>query len=169
MVIVADPVYAMKCSSLPGSPVRTTWFSGTSERTATMRSAGSSASPTFADASLLTITPLRFDGDDRKLTLSGISTGALFRPINRGGRIAAERLGDDSFVRMLKARTQAAGIDPRDISGHSCRSSYVTTAVDANAPLLKNHEVTRYKSLDMVQVYSRRSILFADHSGRTFL
>jgi hypothetical protein len=49
------------------------------------------------------------------------------------------------------------------------RAGYVTSAVEANAPLVKIVEQTRHKSVDMVRVYSRRIDLFRDHIGAAFL
>jgi hypothetical protein len=60
------------------------------------------------------------------------------------------------------------GLDPASFSGHSLRSGYVTSAVEANAPILRIVEQTRHKSLDMVRTYSRRADLFRDHSGASF-
>jgi len=45
----------------------------------------------------------------------------------------------------------------------------VTSAVEADAPLLKVTEVTRHKSLEMLRIYARRVDLFRDHSGAAFL
>jgi hypothetical protein len=44
-------------------------------------------------------------------------------------------------------------------------SSPVTSAVEANAPLMKIAEQTRHRSIAMLQVYSRRVDLFRDHAG----
>ena len=55
------------------------------------------------------------------------------------------------------------------LGGHSLRAGYVTSSVEANAPVMKIAEQTRHKSLDMLRVYSRRVDLFRDHSGATFL
>ena len=64
---------------------------------------------------------------------------------------------------------QRAGLDPKTFAGHSLRSGFVTSAVEANAPLMKIAEQTRHKSISMLQVYSRRLDLFKDHAGASFL
>ena len=38
------------------------------------------------------------------------------------------------------------------LGGHSLRAGYVTSAVEANAPVMKIAEQTRHKSLDMLRV-----------------
>jgi integrase len=62
-----------------------------------------------------------------------------------------------------------AGLEAAEFSGHSLRSGYVTSCVEANAPVMKIAEQTRHKSLDMLRVYSRRVDLFREHSGAAFL
>ena len=45
----------------------------------------------------------------------------------------------------------------------------MTSAVEANAPIMRIAGQTRHKSLDMVRVYTRRVDLFRDHGGAAFL
>lgn len=103
------------------------------------------------------------------LDAAGITSGPVFRPVALGDRMAPSRLTADSAARVIKRAATAAGLDPEAFSGHSLRAGYVTSAVEADAPLLKVTEVTRHKSLDMLRVYSRRLDLFRDHSGAAFL
>ena len=51
-----------------------------------------------------------------------------------------------------RSLAECAGLDPVDFSGHSLRAGYVTSAVEANAPVMKIAEQTRHKSLDMLRV-----------------
>ena len=50
------------------------------------------------------------------LAAAAISDGPLFRPVSKGGRVGATPLGDDGFVRALKRRAAAAGLDPAGFS-----------------------------------------------------
>jgi integrase len=90
------------------------------------------------------------------LTAAGITEGPLFR------RVITRRL--DGRGRPV---TEIVGTEA--LTGHSLRSGYVTSAVEANAPILKIAEQTRHRSLDMLRVYSRRVDLFREHSGAAFL
>jgi hypothetical protein len=45
----------------------------------------------------------------------------------------------------------------------------ITSAVEANSPIMKIAEQTRHRSLDMLRVYSRRVDLFREHAGAAFL
>jgi len=54
---------------------------------------------------------------------------------------------------------------PEEIAAHSLRAGFVSTCVETNAPLIKIAEVTRHKSLSMLQVYNRRHNLFAGRAA----
>jgi integrase len=99
-----------------------------------------------------------------------INSGFVFRRVSRGGRLLTDQpLATDSCARIIQKLAGRVGLDPANFAGHSLRSGYVTSAVEANAPLLKIAEQTRHRSLDMLMVYSRRANLFVDHSGAAFL
>jgi hypothetical protein len=61
------------------------------------------------------------------------------------------------------------GLDPKDYAGHSLRSGFVTSCVEANAPIMRIAEQTRHASLEMLQVYSRRVDLFRDWAGAAWI
>jgi integrase len=103
------------------------------------------------------------------LAPAGISDGPLFRSVSKGGRIGTTPLGADGFVRALKRRAAAAGLDPREFAGHSLRAGFLTCAAEAGADALKMAEVSRHKSLDTLRRYVRRSNLFQAHAGAGFL
>lgn len=105
----------------------------------------------------------------RWLTHAEISTGPIFRRVDRGGNISQHRIGDDAWVRRLKKYCRVAGLDPATFSGHSCRSGFLTSASEAGADALKMSEVSRHKSLDVLKRYVRRSNLFKGHAGSAFL
>jgi site-specific recombinase XerD len=70
---------------------------------------------------------------------------------------------------VIQKLAERAGLDPAGFAGHSLRSGFVTSAVEANAPLMKIAEQTRHRSIAVLQVYSRRVDLFRDHAGASFL
>ena len=84
--------------------------------------------------------------------------------MKKGGRAQDAPLTDRAVALIAKHYAELAGLDPAQFAGHSLRAGYVTSAVEANAPLMKIVEQTRHKSVDMVRVYSRRIDLFRDHS-----
>jgi integrase len=103
------------------------------------------------------------------LAAAAISDGPVFRPVGKGGRVGPAALGDDGFVRALKRRAAACGLDPAAFAGHSLRSGFLTSAAEAGADPLKMAEVSRHKSMDTVRRYVRRSNLFKAHAGAGFL
>ena len=103
------------------------------------------------------------------LAAAAISDGPLFRPVLKGGRVQPEPLGDDGFVRALKRRAAAAGLDPAGFAGHSLRAGFLTAAAESGADVLKMAEVSRHRSMDTVRRYVRRGNLFKGHAGAGFL
>jgi len=103
------------------------------------------------------------------LVAAGISSGPLFRPVSKGGTVGPAPLSADGFVRALKRRAAAAGLDPTGVAGHSLRAGFLTSAADAGADALKMAEVSRHTSLDTLRRYVRRASLFQAHAGAGFL
>jgi integrase len=103
------------------------------------------------------------------LAAAEISAGPVFRAVLRGGRVSDTALTPDCLGRVVQKLAARVGLDPKTFGGHSLRSGFVTSAVEANAPLMKIAEQTRHRSLDMLRVYSRRVDLFRDHAGAAFL
>jgi integrase len=103
------------------------------------------------------------------LDAAAITEGPLFRPVSKGGTVGPAPLGADGFVRALKRRADAAGLDPTTFAGHSLRAGFLTSAADSGADALKMAEVSRHKSLDTLRRYVRRANLFKAHAGTGFL
>jgi site-specific recombinase XerD len=61
------------------------------------------------------------------LKVSGISSGAIFRKIDRHGNIG-ERLTPDGFRYIFERMIKNAGFNPKDFSPHSLRHGFITTA-----------------------------------------
>jgi site-specific recombinase XerD len=89
------------------------------------------------------------------LTAAGITGGPLFRPIAKGGRVAAVALSDRSVAAIVKHHAERAGLDPVDYAGHSLRAGFITSAAEEGAALLKIAEQSRHKSLDTLRGYVR--------------
>ena len=52
------------------------------------------------------------------LDAAGIETGPIFRPINKAGTVAAERLRDRSIANIVKTYAERAGFDARFLHQH---------------------------------------------------
>jgi integrase len=92
----------------------------------------------------------------------------VFRPIDKGQRIGAERLTDRSVSRIIKARVRAYaianGMSKADaealvarFSGHSLRAGYATAAAAQDVPSYRIQQHTRHKSAEMVARYIREA------------
>ncbi len=120
------------------------------------------------------------------LAAAGITEGAVFRPLWKGGghgsagpvdgeptgrhrRVRDARLSDHAVARIVQARAAAAGLDPARYAGHSLRAGFVTAAARAGADVWKIQQVSRHRSLQVLSGYVRDARLFDDHAGQPFL
>ena len=99
---------------------------------------------------------------------SGIVSGALFRAVDRHGRIGGA-LSDRAAAEIVKRAALRAKLDPAQFSGHSLRSGFVTSALGAGADLFRVMDVTRHRRVETLRIYDRRAKAFKDHAGRRFL
>lgn len=97
------------------------------------------------------------------LAASGITTGALFRRINRYDQLLPQRLTAQSVALVVKQRAANAGLDPARLSGHSLRAGFVTNAARGGASSANIRVQTGHKSDAMVQRYVRKGQLFTDN------
>ena len=83
----------------------------------------------------------------------------VFRPIDKGGTIAPDRLTDRIFSRIVKARIRRLAIGQgkteaeaetiaEAFSGHSMRAGYATTAGAHDEPAYRIQQRMRHKSAD---------------------
>lgn len=96
---------------------------------------------------------------------AGIEAGAIFRGINKAGRVGADRLTDRAVALLVKAAVEAAGHDPADYSGHSLRSGFITSAARAGVPEAHIQNQSRHRSLPVLRGYIRRGSLFTDNAA----
>lgn len=100
---------------------------------------------------------------------ANISTGPVFRPIAKGGRLQEARLTGRSVAKIVKAHAARIGLDPAGFSGHSLRSGFLTSAAARGASVFKMMDVSRHKSMDTLRGYVRDAELFRDHAGTGLL
>ncbi|KQN04084.1 hypothetical protein ASE78_03370 [Sphingomonas sp. Leaf25] len=85
-------------------------------------------------------------------------------------RMQPAAMSPQGVALVVKARAQAAGLDPALFSGHSLRSGFLTEAArQPGANVFKMREVSRHKSLDILSAYVRNHDAFRDHAGQQFL
>lgn len=103
------------------------------------------------------------------LTAAGIDGGPIFRPINRHGHVAPDRLSGEAVSNIVKQRIAVAGFDPDAYSGHSLRAGLATSAAMAGASMWKIRRQTGHASDAMLVRYIRDGDMFTDNAAGAVL
>ncbi len=103
------------------------------------------------------------------LSVSRIAHGPLFQTMKRGGSVQGKPLHHSDIPRLVKHYATLIGLDPKEVSGHSLRAGFVTSAAVHHARLDKIMEITRHTNPSTVMKYIRDADSFKDHAGETFL
>jgi site-specific recombinase XerD len=103
------------------------------------------------------------------LDAAGITEGAIFRPIRKGGKVRDQRLSPQAVCELVKQHAAAIGLDATTFGAHSLRSGFPTSAARRGASIFKMRDVSRHKSLDVLQAYVRDADMFRDHAGAGLL
>ncbi len=104
------------------------------------------------------------------LKLSQIKNGPIFRRIQVGGALGAAALTPLSVNHILKNRAQAVGIrDIQDLSSHSLRRGFATSAAQAGAPLQAIMRSGRWKQTNTAMEYIEAHERFANHAAHCVL
>jgi site-specific recombinase XerD len=96
---------------------------------------------------------------------ANISTGPVFRSLNRHGQVQAGRLAGIDVARVVKKLTERAGLDASKYAGHSLRAGHATSASIAGASERSIMNQTGHRSVQMVRRYIRDANLFRENSG----
>ena len=96
---------------------------------------------------------------------AALSSGALFRSINRHGQVQAGRLSGIDVARVVKKLALRAGLDATAYAGHSLRAGHATAAAIAGASERSIMKQTGHRSVQMVRRYIRDGSLFRDNSA----
>ncbi len=99
------------------------------------------------------------------LEAAGITEGPVFRAVDRWGHVRPARLTDRAVALVVKARAEAAGLDPTQYAGHSLRSGLATAAAEAGVSERVIMAQTRHKSVPMVRRYIREGSLFRENAA----
>jgi len=100
---------------------------------------------------------------------AGITEGPIFRSIQKGGRIQASRLNDQSVALIVKRYAGSIGLPAGNMAGHSLRAGLVTSAAQAGASTPKILQQTGHRSVQMVNRYIRDAGLFENNAAGLLL
>jgi integrase len=106
---------------------------------------------------------------DGWLTASAINAGAIFRPVDRHGRIQGARLSGEAVSLVVRERIAAAGLEAARYSGHSLRAGLATSAAQAGVPTWRIKTQTRHASDAMLTRYIREGELFTENAAGALL
>jgi integrase len=106
---------------------------------------------------------------DAWLTASETAEGAIFRLVDRHGRILGARLSGEAVSLVVKERVAAAGLDQCRYTGHSLRAGLATSAAQAGVPTWRIKAQTRHASEAMLVRYIREGELFTENAAGALL
>ena len=98
------------------------------------------------------------------LEAAGIIDGAVFRAIDRHGRIATG-LSDRAIALIVKRRAAAAGVDPANYSAHSLRAGCATEAAARGVEERDIGRHTRHRSIAGLRGYIREGTVFVNNAS----
>jgi site-specific recombinase XerD len=96
---------------------------------------------------------------------AGISSGPLFRSINRHAQVQPGGLSGIDVARVVKKLADRAGLDAAKYAGHSLRAGHATSAAIAGASERSIMNQTGHRSVQMVRRYIRDGSLFRENSA----
>jgi integrase len=87
------------------------------------------------------------------LDAANIKSGAVFRKVSRWDVMSEARLTSQSVALVVKSLAERAGLDPRQFSGHSLRSGFITAAATAGVESRDIMAQTGHKSENVMRGY----------------
>lgn len=106
---------------------------------------------------------------EKWLDVSKIVSGPLFYALNRWGHILNKPIASQSIRLIVKHYANIAGIDSKNLSAHSLRSGWITSAAENKASVFKLREVSRHKTLSILSDYVMSANKFENHAGAGLL
>jgi integrase len=94
-----------------------------------------------------------------------LTSGPLFRSINRHRQLQARRLSPADVARIVKKLAERSGMDAAKYAGHSLRAGHATSAAIAGASERSIMNQTGHRSVQMVRRYIRDGSLFRENSA----
>ncbi|WP_414648698.1 hypothetical protein [Edaphobacter sp.] len=90
--------------------------------------------------------------------------GAVFRGVDRHGRVAAQGLHRDSIAAIFKTAASRAGMNAANIAGHSVRAGMATQAALNGSSERAIARATRHRSRRVLRRYIRPSEMFRENA-----
>ncbi|WP_262031682.1 hypothetical protein [Microvirga sp. Mcv34] len=87
------------------------------------------------------------------LPFAGITSGPIFREIQKDGSVMSNQLTPQSVDLILKKRCRMAGLDPAEFSAHGLRSGFMIQAGRDGIPLVDAMPQSAHKSVQQAAGY----------------
>lgn len=100
----------------------------------------------------------------RWLDAAGISAGPVFRRVRKGGQVQETRLGDQSVRAAIQRAARLAGLS-MELSAHSLRSGFITSAIRRGMTERSVMNQTGHKSTSVMRGYYERESAVEDNAG----
>jgi hypothetical protein len=85
--------------------------------------------------------------------------------VAKGGRTGVQRLTDKSVCDLVNAYAARLGLRAADFGAHSLRAGFLTSAARRVGIQDARCDMSRHKSMDVLQAYVRDADPFRDHAG----
>lgn len=96
---------------------------------------------------------------------AGLTSGPLFRVMNRHGRVLDQRLSGEGVAIVIKRYAGKLGWDPTQFAGHSLRAGLATSAAAAGKSERAIMNQTGHRSVSTVRRYIRDGNLFRENAA----
>ncbi len=98
-------------------------------------------------------------------TAAGLTSGPLFRSVDRHGRVLGQRLSGEGVAMVVKRYVEKLGCDPAQFAGHSLRSGLATAAAAAGKSERAIMNQTGHRSVATLRRYIRDGNLFRENAA----
>lgn len=103
------------------------------------------------------------------LAYARITSGPVFRAIDRWGRVGEAALTPEAVNLVIKRRCRLAGLDPAQYSAHGLRAGYLTEAARSGIPLLEAMQQSRHKTVQQAAIYYNEADRASSHAARVLI
>jgi site-specific recombinase XerD len=94
------------------------------------------------------------------LDAAGIHSGAIFRHVDRHGRLLGRQISGRAAAERVKQACTAAGLKAARYGGHSLRAGLITSAIEGGATEHRTMQHSRHRSVHVFRTYVRDLNLF---------
>ncbi len=98
-------------------------------------------------------------------TAAQIGSGALFRSVNRHGKVLSQRLSGEGVAMVVKRYIEKLGHDPARFAAHSLRAGLATSAAAAGKSERAIMNQTGHRSVATLRRYIRDGNLFRENAA----